>query len=348
MAVTFAQLFHGVMGQESGGNHLAVNSLTGALGLFQVLPSNVGPWGRKYLGRSITPSQFLHNRDLQMELVTAVMQDYYNRYGARGAASAWYSGNPNLHNSTRPQPGGPSIKDYVDQVMSKAAAHGGDNPYGYNVGSTTDSRVKNTALSDVLGQNGMPEKLDALSGVDRNALGLDDLAAPGLAAAEGGAGLSAAQGPAPSQPQSNPGQSVGDTFASKWQQAETIQQQSPAGEGLRGAFIDMASQYVGTPYVWGGSAPGGFDCSGLIQYALKQVGIQFPRVTWDQIAAGTRTDLSKLKPGDLVGFGSGGHIAIWLGNNQILEAPRTGLNVRVRALGQNENTYGVALDSIFK
>jgi cell wall-associated NlpC family hydrolase len=81
---------------------------------------------------------------------------------------------------------------------------------------------------------------------------------------------------------------------------------------------------------------------------MKQAGISVPRVSWDQLAMGQRTDLSKLQPGDFIGFGDGGHIALYLGGGQILEAPRTGLDVRVRSLGQGENAWGVSLSSLYK
>ena len=62
---------------------------------------------------------------------------------------------------------------------------------------------------------------------------------------------------------------------------------------------------------------------------------------------GKRTSVSSLSPGDLVGFGSGGHVALYLGNGRILEAPRTGLKVRIRTLGSGENAWGVSLNSLY-
>ena len=115
----FQDFLGAVMGQESNGNYRAVNPNSGALGLYQVMPANVGPWSKKYLGISVTPSQFLNNASLQTRLVTAVMKDYVNRYGYRGAASAWYSGNPNLASNYNPQKYGPSIGSYVDSVMDR-------------------------------------------------------------------------------------------------------------------------------------------------------------------------------------------------------------------------------------
>lgn len=105
--------------QESGGSYSAVNRHTGALGRWQVLPSNVAPWARKYLGMNISASQFLRNPGLQDKLVGAVLGSYVRKYGYRGAASAWYSGNPNLENNYNKQKWGPSVGDYVDSVMGK-------------------------------------------------------------------------------------------------------------------------------------------------------------------------------------------------------------------------------------
>lgn len=104
------------------------------------------------------------------------------------------------------------------------------------------------------------------------------------------------------------------------------------------AVIATAKQYVGMPYVWGGSSPaaGGMDCSGLVQHAYAQHGIDLPRVSSDQARAGTPVaSLAEARPGDLVAWDSSSrnvgadHIAIYLGDGMILEAPRTGLDIRV-------------------
>jgi cell wall-associated NlpC family hydrolase len=122
--------------------------------------------------------------------------------------------------------------------------------------------------------------------------------------------------------------------------------------GKRGAVIAYAKQFLGTPYKWGGAAPGGFDCSGLVQYAFAKNGVSLPRVAFQQAAKGKRVAISSLQPGDLVAWDEGGnigigHIAIYLGNGQILEAPRTGLNVRIRSLGKggfDSGAFGVQMD----
>lgn len=123
---------------------------------------------------------------------------------------------------------------------------------------------------------------------------------------------------------------------------------SQSGGAKRDAIIEEAKKYLGTPYVWGGATPKGFDCSGLVQFVYKKFGVNLPRVSQQQAGAGERRAVDDLDVGDLVLFNHGkngpGHVAIYLGGGQILEAPRTGLNVRIRSLGKNESTFGVHLN----
>ncbi len=99
-----------------------------------------------------------------------------------------------------------------------------------------------------------------------------------------------------------------------------------ATEGGR-AVCNLAAQFLGVPYVWGGTTPGGFDCSGLCQYVYAQLGISLPRVADDQMKQGVFVTRDQLMPGDLVGFGSGGyasHIGIYVGDGMMIHAPHTG------------------------
>jgi cell wall-associated NlpC family hydrolase len=107
------------------------------------------------------------------------------------------------------------------------------------------------------------------------------------------------------------------------------------------AALKEAEKYTGTPYKWGGSTPQtGFDCSGLVQWAYAQAGIQIPRVTHDQIEAtnGTAVRRSELLPGDLVFFrdpsGYVYHVGISMGGDKFLHAPRTGDVVKVASLDE--------------
>lgn len=133
---------------------------------------------------------------------------------------------------------------------------------------------------------------------------------------------------------------------------------APQGaEGKRQAVIELAKKKLGMNYVWGGEsdAEGGYDCSGLLFWAFKQAGIDMPRVSMAQADRGKRVTFDKLKPGDLVAWENNprqrgaDHIALYLGDGMILEAPRTGLKIRIRKLSAAElsgraNAWGVALD----
>ncbi|WP_219420422.1 C40 family peptidase, partial [Pseudonocardia nigra] len=114
--------------------------------------------------------------------------------------------------------------------------------------------------------------------------------------------------------------------------------------------IDRAMSQVGVQYVWGGGngrgpttgipdAFGspldriGFDCSGLMLYAFNGVGVSLPRVSRNQYHAGEKVPISRIRPGDMVFYKNGNrpihHVAMYIGNGKMIEAPYTGANVRV-------------------
>ena len=96
------------------------------------------------------------------------------------------------------------------------------------------------------------------------------------------------------------------------------------------AVFQTALQYRGTPYVFGGSTPSGFDCSGFVMYVYAQFGIDLAHSVSAQAAAGTRIPLSEARPGDLVIMS--GHDGFYAGNGMILDAPRPGKVVQMRAI----------------
>lgn len=102
----------------------------------------------------------------------------------------------------------------------------------------------------------------------------------------------------------------------------------------RGDLIEAAKSYIGTPYVLGGAAPGGFDCSGLVQYLYRTVlGIEMPRTAAAQGTVGTPVSMSDIIPGDLLYFGSGSgvyHVAIYIGDGVFIHAPRPGSSVKTQ------------------
>lgn len=98
-------------------------------------------------------------------------------------------------------------------------------------------------------------------------------------------------------------------------------------------IVTEAKKYLGVPYLWGGSTPAGFDCSGFTQYVYKNaVNVSLPRITTQQETQGTEVSLNALQPGDLVFYGSRGntyHVAIYIGNNQIIHSPQPGETVKI-------------------
>ncbi|GAA8847195.1 hypothetical protein DUHN55_22620 [Helicobacter pylori] len=106
-----------------------------------------------------------------------------------------------------------------------------------------------------------------------------------------------------------------------------------------GGVIAIAKQYIGTPYVYGGSTPAGFDCSGFTQYVFAKAGKSIPRVTTAQQA--TATPVSSPQPGDLVFFGSPSwHVGIYVGDGMMIDSPRTGSTVSIRPVFDGVSGYG--------
>jgi murein DD-endopeptidase len=102
-------------------------------------------------------------------------------------------------------------------------------------------------------------------------------------------------------------------------------------------IVRHALAMIGTPYRYGGASPRGFDCSGLVQYAYRQIGISVPRTTGQQFAAARRIDRRDAQPGDLLFFRftrTVSHVGIYLGDGQFVHAPTSGRNVEVISLEQ--------------
>lgn len=122
--------------------------------------------------------------------------------------------------------------------------------------------------------------------------------------------------------------------------------------------VAFASKFMGTPYLWGGATPalfddagkylsGGFDCSGLVQYAYKNFSINLPRTTMDQVNVGESVNIDSLQIGDLIYFRTNlsqpsqvSHVGIYTGNNNFLHAPKTGDVIKISQLtGYYKNNF---------
>ena len=107
--------------------------------------------------------------------------------------------------------------------------------------------------------------------------------------------------------------------------------------GERAAKIALRA--VGVPYRWGGSSPStGFDCSGLVYWAYKHVGVELPHSSYALNATGRRVARSRMKPGDVLVFSGLGHVGLYVGRGRMVHAPHSGRLVEVVRLGRSH--YG--------
>ena len=102
-----------------------------------------------------------------------------------------------------------------------------------------------------------------------------------------------------------------------------------------GGVVGIAMQYLGTPYVWAGASPSGFDCSGFVMYVFAQVGVSLPHSSGAQYGYGVGVSQSELQPGDLVFFDGLGHVGIYIGGGQFIHSPHTGDVVKISSLGDS-------------
>ena len=114
--------------------------------------------------------------------------------------------------------------------------------------------------------------------------------------------------------------------------ASTPEGSTIAPPNVHGGVVGVAMRYLGVPYVWGGSSPRGFDCSGLVMYAFAQIGISVPHSSYSQFNMGTPVSMGQLQPGDLVFFSGASHVGIYIGGGQFIHAPHTGDVVKISSM----------------
>jgi peptidoglycan DL-endopeptidase CwlO len=107
-----------------------------------------------------------------------------------------------------------------------------------------------------------------------------------------------------------------------------------------GGVVGIAMQYLGTPYVYGGSSPSGFDCSGFIMYVYAKIGVSLPHNAAAQYGYGTPVSRDQLQAGDLVFFNGLGHAGIYVGGGSFIHSPHTGDVVKISSMsGWYSSTY---------
>ncbi len=106
-------------------------------------------------------------------------------------------------------------------------------------------------------------------------------------------------------------------------------------------LINEAQKYLGIPYLWGGTTPTGFDCSGLMQYVYKSQGIDIPRTSQEQQKFCTAVDISDIEPGDFVfnKKNDATHVGMYIGNDMYIHAPHTGDVIKISVLSTSNMQY---------
>lgn len=148
MSVTLAQLLAGIRQEESGGNYHVVNSI-GAVGAYQVMKANIPSWTKRVLGYSMTWQQFRDSRAAQDKVAASILGGYYEKYGAEGAASMWFSGQPNPNKSG--SDGSTTIRNYVDNVIALASKSSGGSGGGATGGTAVSPKLSQDELASQYG-----------------------------------------------------------------------------------------------------------------------------------------------------------------------------------------------------
>lgn len=101
--------------------------------------------------------------------------------------------------------------------------------------------------------------------------------------------------------------------------------------------VAYAKAQIGKPYKFATAGPETFDCSGLVMRAWQAAGVQLPRITYDQIKIGQHVAREQLEPGDLVFTNNGGHVMLYIGDGQVVNAGHTGVTIKQQALPRTES-----------
>lgn len=113
------------------------------------------------------------------------------------------------------------------------------------------------------------------------------------------------------------------------------------------SVISYAEQFIGVPYVYGGTTPNGFDCSGFVQYVYAHFGVSLPRTSEAQSTIGSAVSVSSAQPGDLIfwgGVGSAYHVGIYLGGTSYIAAPKTGESVSVKSFQYWQPSFAIHMN----
>lgn len=310
-----------LIGQESGGRDDAV-SPKGAVGRMQIhLPSHP----------NVTREQ-ARDPDFAMDYGFKLLSGHKKKFGSWRLALAAYNAGPGAVSKYGGVPPYQETQNYVKNILSRAGAF--KSPVGEIEGEAGEPATSLSSGAGAEGQN--PGLVPGLSPLQTSSQeGLEALRSGTYNPTQALQTLSEAK--ETQEPTQAP---AGAPGASQTPQIEVQGKVTPRAK----AAVALIDDYLGTPYVWGGENPGGFDCSGLLQYVWAKQGVNIPRVTYDQWKFGKPVTKSTLKPGDAVFFNAGkrgpGHVGMFIGGGKFIEAPRTGLNVRISKLAGRKDFVG--------
>lgn len=308
-----------LVGKESGGSAGAV-SPKGATGLTQVMPSTAaGMYGIS----EAEAARRLRNPDFALDAGFRYLATQKRTFKTWRLALAAYNAGPNAVKRYHGIPPYPETEDYVHSILSKARASTplARPPAGGGLGSPSLEPPSAPSGPDL--EAVAQEGLSHLAQGDYDPrMGLQVLSDATQAAQSASRAVSPRLGATSASP-SFPG----------------------AGASKRDRrAVALVQEYLGTPYVWGGSTPKGFDCSGLLQYTWGKVGVSIPRTTYDQWRAGRSVPRSKLRAGDAVFFRMGAsgpeHVGMYIGGGKFIEAPHSGATVRISKLAGRKDYAG--------
>lgn len=205
-----------------------------------------------------------------------------------------------------------NVKSQIQVVDTKTD---NDNKAAQTAKDEADAKAKAEAEAKASSDAEAKAKSDAASQLSSSASSSSSALSSALSSSSSSSSSSSDAASSASSNQTTPVSSVTDTSNTS---------------DVRSKLVSYAESFKGLPYVWGGSTPSGFDCSGLTSYVYAHVtGKNIGRTTWNQDNSGTHISLSDLKPGDLILEYGKGHVAMYVGNGMQVEAPQPGDNISV-------------------
>lgn len=207
---------------------------------------------------------------------------------------------------------------------TEVAASAGSLQQTAGLGALTADAREAVTVNDaiVTGDVVAPADLTDVSGVTVEAPPAEEPPAPAPAVADDSNATTADSGATTAAASSDSGADAQSSNAS----TTAVPASSSVPQGVGSDAVAIGSNYLGTPYAWGGGAPGGFDCSGFVSYVYAQMGISLPHQSGDILNSGTVISASEARPGDILWWP--GHVGIYAGDGQVLHStPGPGVSI---------------------